>query len=252
MGIWRGGSRGARGNRNGGTGYERRVVLPVAVVAGAAILAPSAFAHLSGLTVTGTCNPATGKYDLTWTVGPTTDTGLAPFIAASNRTAIPVNTLLPTTPTNASIKDFTQSVSLASGAPSRRRSRSDGTTDTGRPGDIVHRPGAVWTGDGLVEAVEGVVGWARGIHGAVHDRLQLRPPVTRVPSRSRPASSKTISGIPIGTVGTVNESLPDTSGRLHIRDADIRRHLGHPESRDRHDHLERGDGGGDDRQHVDT
>ena len=103
--------------RGWGRGNRKWVVPGVVAVAFAAILAPSAFAHNSVLTVTGSCNTTTGKYDLIWTVGPTTNTGAAPYIATSNRASIPTDTLLPTTPTDASMKDFPESgVALGSGA----------------------------------------------------------------------------------------------------------------------------------------
>ncbi len=50
------------GRRNGGWEMKRIGVLAVVAVVGAAILAPAAFAHTSNLTVKGVCNPATGKY----------------------------------------------------------------------------------------------------------------------------------------------------------------------------------------------
>ena len=231
----------------------KRVVLAVAVVAGAAILAPAAFAHLSGLTVTGTCNPGTGKYDLTWTVRPTTDTDFAPFIAASNNAAIPVDTLLPTTPTNASSKDFTQAgVSLASGA-SVSTAITVGWNDGYRSDQTATftAPAPCGQETGSLKLSKVLSGGPAEYTGPFTIGYNCGPGHTGTESVSA-GSSKTISGIPIGTVCTVNESLPTPPARLHIRDADIRRHLGHPESRDRHDHLERGDGGGDDRQHVDT
>ena len=200
---------------------KRRVVLLVAVVAGAAILAPSAFAHNSGLTVTGSCNPATGKYDLTWTVGPTTDTGLAPFIAVSNRTAIPVNTLLPTTPTDASIKDFPESVSLAAGS-SASATITVGWSDGYRADQAAAftAPAPCVQETGSLKLSKTLSGGPAGYTVSVHHRLQLR-------RRSH--------GHGIGFCRIVEDGQrhPHRNGvhgervasrsspRLHVRDADV-------------------------------
>ena len=186
----------------------KRVVLAVVAVAFAAILAPSAFAHNSGLTVTGSCNAGTGKYDLIWTVGPTTDTGLAPFIAASNRAAIPVDTLLPTTPTNASKQGFPESVSLGSGASVSAmitvgwsdRYRSDQTATFTAPGPCAQDTGSlklskVLSGGPAEYTGPFTIGYNCGLGHTGTESVAA-------------GSSKTVSGIPVATVCTVNESLP--------------------------------------------
>ena len=65
-----------------------RLAVGVIAVVSAAVLAPAAFAHSSGLAVTAVCNTATGNYDVTWTVGPTDDLDKAPKITASSNAAI--------------------------------------------------------------------------------------------------------------------------------------------------------------------
>ena len=79
------------------------------------ITAPAAFAHTSGLGVAAVCNTQTGMYDVTWTVGPTTNLDLSPAITQSDRVAIPASTKLTSASTNfkESIAGTATSVSAA-------------------------------------------------------------------------------------------------------------------------------------------
>jgi len=89
-----------------GRGTGRRLALGLLALGGAVIvLVPAAFAHNSGLTDTALCNPATGNYDVIWSVGPTDNLDKSPVITESNRAAIAVGTAL-----TAPIKTFSESV----------------------------------------------------------------------------------------------------------------------------------------------
>lgn len=73
---------------------KKFTVLTLAVALVALVAVTSAFAHTSAMSVTAACNTTTGLYDVTWTVGPTTDLTKAPKVFASNRTSIPVGSAL--------------------------------------------------------------------------------------------------------------------------------------------------------------
>src|SRR5262245_2958900 len=86
-------------------GTGKRLAIGVIALVAVGVLAPSAFAHNSGLSVGAVCNTATCQYDVTWTVGPTDYLNYSPEISSSNRAAIPVGTALTTANTT-----FTESV----------------------------------------------------------------------------------------------------------------------------------------------
>jgi hypothetical protein len=81
----------------------KRIVLAVGMLA-ALVFAGTASAHTTGFSASAECNTQTGKYDLKWTVGPTSDQNLSPKIFASDRSSIPVGSTLGTS------TDFTESV----------------------------------------------------------------------------------------------------------------------------------------------
>jgi uncharacterized repeat protein (TIGR01451 family) len=66
----------------------------LALVGALCLVVPAAFAHNTSLSVAGVCNAQTGKYDVTWTVGPTTNLDTLPKILESNRASIPVGSAL--------------------------------------------------------------------------------------------------------------------------------------------------------------
>ena len=134
---------------------------------------------------------------------------MAPFIAASNRAAIPVNALLPTTPTDASNKDFPESgVSLGSGASVSATItvgwndgyRADQTATFTAPGPCAQETGSLK----LSKTLSGgpaeytgpfTIGYNCGVGHTGTESVSA-------------GSSKTVSGIPVATLCTVNESLP--------------------------------------------
>ena len=184
-------------------GMRMRLAVGVlAALGAAAVLAPAAFAHNSGLSVSATCNTSTGKYDLTWTVGPTDVLNLSPVISASNRTAIPVGTALTT-----ANKTFTESVAgtTTSISATITITWTDGFTRTyTRPLTLA---GNCVQDTGSLKVTKSLTGGPQGYTGPFTIGYTCDVAHTGTVSVSA-GSSATVSGIPLGTVCTVNESVP--------------------------------------------
>jgi uncharacterized repeat protein (TIGR01451 family) len=179
-----------------------RLAVGVLVVLGAAVLVPAAFAHDSGLSVAATCNTSTGNYDVTWTVGYTDFRNLSPKIAASNRAAIPVGTALvvPNTPFTESVAGTTTSISATITV-----TWSDGVTKTYTK--ALNLAGNCVQDTGSLKLTKSLSGGPQGYTGPF--TIGYACDLAHTGTVSVPAgSSATISGIPLGTVCTVNESVP--------------------------------------------
>lgn len=181
-----------------------RLAVGVLVALGAAaVLAPAAFAHSSGLSVSAVCNPVSGQYDVTWTVGPTDVLEYSPRIEASNRAAIPVGTALTTTN-----EEFTESVSGSATSVSASL-----TVKWAQDGFAVSLSSTLQLGGdcvrdtGSLKVAKSLSGGPQGYTGPFTIGYTCDVAHTGTVSVSA-GSSATVSGIPLGTVCTVNESVP--------------------------------------------
>ena len=172
------------------------------VVAAAAVLAPAAFAHTSDMSVTAVCNTATGQWDLTWKVGPTTNLSDTPKITASNRTAIPVNTFLTTQNTA-----FTESVAGSTSSVSAAITITwiDDNTVQHESASKTLTGGCVQD-TGSLKITKALTGGPQGYTGPFDVAYNCGVGHTGTTSVSV-GSPKTISGIPLLTTCTVSEPV---------------------------------------------
>ena len=173
-----------------------------AIACAAAVLAPAAFAHSSGMSVTATCNTATGQWDLTWKVGPTDYLDQTPKITASNRSSIPVNTSLTQQNTT-----FTESVAGSTGSVSAALTITwTGDNYTQNVSTSKTLSGGCVQDTGSLKITKALTGGPQGYTGPFDVAYNCGVGHTGTTSVSA-GSSKTITGIPLLAVCTVSEPV---------------------------------------------